>query len=98
MKNSIKKILELIKNEKKQKVKKSKIKKIFIGNVPSPSRSRYRNTKMYCKNTKNNCLIAGILVPMLGTISAILLDWLKTSQNEVLSTEEDINRLISNAT
>ena len=53
---------------------------------------------MYCKNTENNCLIAGILVPMFSTTLVTLLDWLKTSQNEVLSTEEDINRLISNAT
>lgn len=100
MKNSIKKILKLIKIEKKQKVKKnyekSEIRKIFMGNVPSPS--KYRNTKMYRKNTKNNCLIAGILVPMFSTTLVTLLDWLKTSQNEVLSTEEDINRLISNAT
>jgi hypothetical protein len=73
MKNSIKKILKLIKIEKKQKVKKnnkkSEIREIFIGNVPSPS--KYRNTKMYYKNTENNCLITGILVPMLCTTSNI---------------------------
>ena len=54
----------------------SGVKKVFLGSMDNGNPNHYRNTKTYCKNAGGNCIVAGLVVALVGTVLVTCLDWL----------------------
>lgn len=52
------------------------VKKVFLGSTENGNPNHYRTTKTYSKNAGGNCIVAGLVVALVGTVLVTCLDWL----------------------